>query len=87
MRNCRLEIEVKDGEILTRSENTRMLELAELCGVFEQIVGLAALEGGISLEEVKTNMLDIHLAAMDALAEQAVRERGPRTWQLEKRND
>lgn len=76
MRDCRLEIEVKDGEVLTHSENTRLLELAGLCGVFEQVVGLAALEGGISLEEVKSSMLDMHLAAMEALTVQVIKERG-----------
>lgn len=76
MQDCRLEIEVKDGEILVRSEHTRLLELAQLCGVFEQIVGMSALGYGISLEEVKNNMLDMHLAAMEALTEQAIQGRG-----------
>lgn len=76
MRDCRLEIEVKDGKMAVKSENTRMVELVQMCGAFEQIVGLAALEGGISLEGVKSNMLDIHLAAMETLTDQVIKERG-----------
>lgn len=72
MQNCRLEIEAKDGEILVRSEHTRMLELVQMCGVFEQIAGLSAIRHGISLEEVKSSMLDMHFAAMEALAGQAI---------------
>lgn len=75
VRDCRLELEVKNGEMITKTENTRMIELVQMCGAFEQIVGLAALEGGISLEEVKSNMLDIHLAAMDMLTEQVIKEK------------
>lgn len=75
VRDCRLELEVRNGELITKSENTRMIELVQMCGAFEQIVGLAALEGGISLEEVKSSMLDMHLAAMDMLTEQVIKEK------------
>lgn len=80
MQNCKLEIEVKDGEILVRSEHTRLLELVQLCGVFEQIVGMSAIGYGISLEEVKSNMLDMHLESMEALTRQVIQERG---WEHE----
>lgn len=76
MTDCKLILEAKDGKILIRAENTGILEMAEMCGVLEQTVGLAAYHGGMPLEDIKSNMLDIHLAAMDALTDQAIRERG-----------
>ena len=67
MKNCRLTIEMKDGKILIQAEKAGMQELAEMIMCLEQSVGLA---------DIKCNMLDIHLAAMDALTYQVIRERG-----------
>ncbi len=53
-----------------------MVELAEMCGALEQIVGLAAFRGGIPLEDVKSNMLDIYFAAMETLTDQVIKEKG-----------
>jgi hypothetical protein len=39
-------------------------------------MGLEAVSRGKSLEDVKDNMLDIHLAAMETLTDQVIKERG-----------
>lgn len=76
MRDCRLTMEMKNGKILIQTEKAGMLELAEMIGCLEQCTGMAAFRGGISLEEIKDNLLDIHLAAMQALTDQVIGEGG-----------
>ena len=51
-------------------------ELAMMCGALEQIIGYSAYRDGRTLDHVKDMMLDIHLAAMDGLTEQVIREGG-----------
>lgn len=74
MKNCKLIMEIRDGKVLTRASEIDMVQLATLCGALEQLMGLKALKHGKSLDDVKDNMLDIHLAAMQALTEQVRRE-------------
>ncbi|MDE6232507.1 MAG: hypothetical protein K2M60_04065 [Lachnospiraceae bacterium] len=76
MNECKLILEIKNDEVLVRSENTDMTELAVMCGAIEQIMGLAAFRRGVSLDDIKSNMLDIHLEAMQTLTEQIIREGG-----------
>ena len=66
-KNCRLTIEVKDGKVLTEAEFVDMVDLATMCGALQLLMGL---------EDVKDNMLDIHLAAMETLTDQVIKERG-----------
>lgn len=75
-KDCRLILEVKNDNIMIQAENIDMVELATMCGALEQLMGMEAIRRGKSLEDVKDNMLDIHLAAMDALTEQVIKERG-----------
>lgn len=75
-KNCRLTIEVKDGKVLTQAEFADMVDLATMCGALQLLMGLEAVSRGNSLEDVKDNMLDIHLAAMETLTDQAIKERG-----------
>lgn len=79
MQNCRLILEVKDDRVLIQAENTSMVELATMCGALEQLMGMEAFRRGKSLDDIKDNMLDIHLAAMEALTDQVIRERGKRS--------
>jgi len=51
-----------------------MVQLATMCGALEQLMGLEAWKRGVSLDDIKDNMLDIHLAAMQALSGQIRRE-------------
>ena len=76
MKNCRLVIEIKDDKVTFESCHVDMVELATMCGALQQIMGKEALNRGVSLDDVKDNMLDVHLAAMQSLTEQIIRERG-----------
>lgn len=75
-KNCRLILEVKDGKVLTQAEFADMVDLATMCGALQLLMGLEAVSRGNSLEDVKDNMLDIHLAAMETLTDQVIKERG-----------
>ena len=75
MQDCRLVLEAKGGKVSVTAEHMDMVGLATMCGIVEQFMGAEALRRGKSLEDVKDSMLDIHLAAMDSLTEQVIRER------------
>lgn len=75
MQDGRLVLEAKGGRVSVTAEHMDMVGLATMCGIVEQFMGAEALKRGKSLEDVKDNMLDIHLAAMDSLTEQVIRER------------
>lgn len=69
MKNCRLMITVKDEQVGIEGEDISLMELVELCGVLQVTAGTAALKRGMDMEDVKNNMLDVHLAAMCMLEE------------------
>lgn len=75
MQDCRVTIEIKEDKVLVNAEQVDMVELATMCGALEQIMGKEALKRGMDIEDVKGNMLDIHLAAMQMLTEQVVNEK------------
>lgn len=75
MKDCRLTLMSKDGKVTMEGENVSMVELAELSGVLQIIAGEAAMARGADIDDVKNNMLDIHLAAM-AQVEEHAREKG-----------
>ena len=75
-KNCRLTMKIKDGKVLTEAEFVDMVDLATMCGALQLFMGQKAVSRGKSLEDVKDNMLDIHLAAMETLTEQVIKERG-----------
>lgn len=75
MNDCKLILEIKDGQILIRAENASLVELAFMCGALEQITGLDAFRRGKPLDDIKSDMLGIHLEAMDTLEEQIEQER------------
>ena len=74
-KESRLLIVLKEGKIEFRVENIDMVKLATMCGALEQLIGVAAIRRGVSLDDVKDSMLDIHLAAMQTLTEQIIREK------------
>lgn len=76
--DCRLTFEVKDSEVAVRTEHLTVRGLASICGALQTITGGQAVGGGMSLDEVKTHMLDIHLEAMEALTVQIINESGER---------
>lgn len=74
-KESRLLIVLKEGKVEFQAENTDMVELATMCGSLEQLMGVEAIRRGKSLDDVKDSMLDIHLAAMQTLTEQIIREK------------
>lgn len=87
MQDCRLVLEAKGGRVSVTAEHMDMVGLATMCGIVEQFMGAEALKRGKSLEDVKDNMLDIHLAAMDSLTEQVIRERSGNDGVQEEKTD
>lgn len=74
-KESRLLIVLKESKVEFQTENTDMVELATMCGALEQLMGVEAIRRGKSLDDVKDSMLDIHLAAMQTLTEQIIREK------------
>lgn len=76
MPDCKLTIEIRSGKVKFDGEGCSMVELAFMCGALEQMMGARALTLGMSLDDVKSHMLDIHLASMEMLTEQVIKESG-----------
>lgn len=74
-KDCRLTLEIKDGKVMTQAEFVDMTDLATMCGALQMLMGLEAFHRGKSLDDIKDNMLDIHLAAMETMTDQVVKER------------
>lgn len=70
MKDCRLTITVRDDDIRCNMDNVSMVELATLSGYLQMLVGQEAIARGMDIEEVKTNLLDVHLEAMISLEDQ-----------------
>lgn len=70
MQDCRVTLTVKDNKVNLEGEDISMAGLAGLCGVFQVLTGTRALALGKSLDEVKDNLLDVHLEAMRVVEEQ-----------------
>ena len=64
MKDCRVTLVVKDNKVNMVGEDISMIELAEMCGALQILTGIRALKLGADIEEVKDNLLDVHLAAM-----------------------
>lgn len=64
MKDCRLTITVRDDDIRCEMENISMVELATLSGYLQMLVGQEAIARGVDIEEVKTNLLDVHLVKL-----------------------
>ena len=70
MKDCRLTITVRNDDIRCEMENISMVELATLSGYLQMLVGQEAIARGVYIEEVKTNLLDVHLESMISLEDQ-----------------
>jgi hypothetical protein len=79
MQDCKLTIEIKNDKAEIEAKGCGMVEVAFICGILEQTMGLRALRLGKSLDDVKDNMLDIHLAAMENLTKQVINGRSEET--------
>ena len=70
MKDCRLVITVSDDVVSFEGQNISIEELAAVSGFLQVFIGTEGLKRGLDMDEVKNNMLDIHLAAMETLEEQ-----------------
>ena len=61
MRDCKLIVTVRDDKVNFE---------AQIAGFLQVFVGMEGLKRGLDMDDVKNNMLDIHLAAMETLEEQ-----------------
>lgn len=74
MKDCRIELELEDGEVKLKAEHAGIVEMAVMCGALQNFTGLAAYRAGQPLDETKTYLLDIHLSAMETLTAQTRKE-------------
>lgn len=70
MKDCRLVITVSDDVISFEGQNISIEELAAVSGFLQVFIGTEGMKRGLDMDEVKNNMLDIHLAAMETIEEQ-----------------
>lgn len=74
MKDCKVTLEVKKGVVKLLGEKISPEEMSELAGFMQVFVGLEAVKRGMNLDDVKTALLDIHLAAMEILRGQMKKE-------------
>ena len=70
MKDYRLVITVSDDVVNFEGQNISIEELAAVSGFLQVFIGTEGLKRGLDMDEVKNNMLDIHLAAMETIEEQ-----------------
>lgn len=66
----RLVITVSDDVVSFEGQNISIEELAAVSGFLQVFIGTEGMKRGLDMDEVKNNMLDIHLAAMETIEEQ-----------------
>lgn len=69
MDDCKLIVTVRDGMAHFEGVDVSMEDLARISGFLQVFVGTEGLRNGLSMDDVKDNMLDIHLAAMKTVEE------------------
>lgn len=70
MRDCKLIVTVRNDKVNFEGQNISVEELAQITGFLQVFVGMEGLKRGLDMDDVKNNMLDIHLASMETLEEQ-----------------
>ena len=70
MKDCKLIVTVRDDKVNFEGQDISVEELAQIAGFLQVFVGMEGLKRGLDMDDVKNNMLDIHLAAMEALEDQ-----------------
>lgn len=67
MQDCRLTMTVENDVVNFTGEGISMEELAAMTGFLQVFVGTEGIRRGASLDDVKDNLLDIHLAAVETI--------------------
>ena len=70
MQDCKLIVTVRNDKVNFEGQNISVEELAQITGFLQVCVGMEGLKRGLDMDDVKNNMLDIHLASMETLEEQ-----------------
>lgn len=70
MRDCKLIVTVVDDVVNMDGVDISVEDLAYLAGFLQVFVGIEGLKRGLDMDDVKNNMLDIHLSAMETIEEQ-----------------
>lgn len=74
---AKLVMEVDDrGGVHVSSKRVSMETFVVLSGALQQFVGMEALRRGADMEEIRDHLLDVHLAAMEEVAQKAIRQKG-----------
>lgn len=76
MEDCRVVLTVKDGKVSMEGERISMVDLAGLCGVLQVLTGTRAMALGMDLDDMKDNMLGVHLDAMRTIEKQQEKGEG-----------
>lgn len=70
MQDCKLIVTVRNDKVNFEGQDISVEELAQITGFLQVFVGMEGLKRGLDMDDVKNNMLDIHLASMETLEEQ-----------------
>ena len=64
MKDCSLIIRAKNGVLQFDGDQIGIEGLAIIAGYLQILIGRESLKSGTEMEEIKNNLLDIHLAAI-----------------------
>ena len=67
MKDCSLTMRVVNDEITFEGRDISLVELSAMAGFLQVFIGTEAVKRGTDIEDVKDNVLDIHLTAMQEL--------------------
>lgn len=70
MEDCSLLVTVRDDQLHFEAQDISLEGLANMAGFLQVFAGRESLKRGLSLDDIKDHMLDIHLAAMEAVEAQ-----------------
>lgn len=76
MNDCKLIVTVRDDVAQFEGVDVSIEDIARIAGYLQVFVATEGLKNGLSMDDVKNNMLDIHLAAMETV-EELYRKGGP----------
>lgn len=69
MDDCKLIVTVRDDVAQFEGVDVSIEDIARISGFLQVFVATEALKNGLDMDDVKDNMLDIHLAAMKTVEE------------------
>lgn len=70
MKDCRLLATIRNDQLHFEAQDVSLEGLANMAGFLQIFAGCESLKQGLDIDDIKGNMLDIHLAAMEAVEAQ-----------------